>query len=434
MTEADRFNPIAIIAKETRISPKVVEAVIKLLCEGNTVPFIARYRKEMTGGLDEIQIRLVEERNVYLVELNKRRQTILASIEDQGKLTEDLAARIRAAGTKAALEDLYLPYKPKRRTRATIAREQGLEPLGLRILEQPGDGDPRSEARAFIDEEKGVADEDAALKGAWDIAAEAIGENAEIRTLARERYAGEGVLVSTLASNEVEGAAKYKDYYDYKEPVAAMPSHRFLAVRRGEREGVLKLRIDVDHDRLVRQILTKAGYNPTSPFGDALLHSVEDAYKRFVSTGVESDLRVELKMQADRGAVDIFANNLRSLLLASPYGTKPVMGVDPGLRTGCKCAMVDATGKFVDTMTFNLVKGAQAVEQAGTDLLEFVRRYQPESVAVGNGTGGREAEKFIRKTLKDGGCKAVLVVPVSESGASVGGERHAHKPQGKQQE
>ncbi len=419
MTEADRFNPIAIIAKETRISPQMVEAVIKLLSEGNTVPFIARYRKEMTGGLDEIQIRLVEERNAYLVELDKRRQTILSSIEDQGKLTEDLAARIRAAGTKAALEDLYLPYKPKRRTRATIAREQGLEPLGLRILEQPGEGVPRSEARAFIDEEKGVADEDAALKGARDIAAEAIGENAEIRTLARERYAGEGVLVSTLASNEVEGAAKYKDYYDYKEPVAAMPSHRFLAVRRGEREGALKLRIDVDHDRLVLQILTKAGHNPASPFGDELLHSVEDAYKRFVSSSVESDLRVELKLKADRGAVDIFANNLRSLLLASPYGTKPVMGVDPGLRTGCKCAMVDTTGKFVDTMTYNLVKGAQAVEKAGTDLLEFVRRYQPESVAVGNGTGGREAEKFIRKTLKDGGCKAVLVVSVSESGASV---------------
>jgi uncharacterized protein len=419
MTDAPIFNPVPVIANETSISSHGVEAVIKLLSDGNTVPFIARYRKEMTGGLDENQIRLVEERNTYLVDLEKRRQAILSSISDQGKLTAELEAQIRAAATKAVLEDLYLPYKPKRRTKATIAREKGLEPLGLRILEQPQDGDPRAEARAFIDMEKGVEDEDSALQGARDIAAEAIGENAKVRTLARERYARHGMLVSIVVSEEKDGATKYKDYFDYREPVGTIPSHRFLAVRRGEREGVLKLRVEVDHDRLSADILETMGYREVSPFGEELRRSAEDAYKRFIATGVESDLRVDLKMNADRGAVDIFANNLKSLLLAPPYGTQSVLGVDPGLRTGCKCAMVDATGKFLGTMTFNLVLGTKAVEKAKSDFLSFFNSHKPSSVAVGNGTGGREAEKFIRKTLDDGGFKKVLVVQVSESGASV---------------
>ncbi len=419
MTESSSFNPVPLIAEELKLQGANVDAVVQLLSAGNTVPFVARYRKEATGGLDEIQIRSIEERHAYLVDLDKRRQAVLKSIEEQGKLTEDLRGRIEKAATKAALEDIYLPFKPKRRTRATIAREKGLDPLGQRVLAQPETGDPQTEAAAFVDSEKGVDDEAAALQGARDIAAETVAENADIRLLVRDRFSNSGLLVSGLAPKTDDVGAKYKDYYDYKEPVATIPSHRFLAVRRGEREGVLKTGISVDGEKLVGQILELAGLRESSPFGGELRQAAQDGYKRLISTSVESDLRADLKVQADVAAVDIFASNLQSLLLAAPFGTRTVIGVDPGLRTGCKCAALDATGKFLGHMVFNLVKGGNAEAEGRKAFFAFVEKHAPAAVAVGNGTGGREAEKFIRDTLREGDHKDVTVVQVSESGASV---------------
>ncbi len=407
------------VAEQLDIPIKKVEATVVLLQDGNTVPFIARYRKEVTGNLDEIQIRQIEDKHSYIVELDARRETILKSIEEQGKLTEELKAKITACTEKAVLEDLYLPYKPKRRTRASIAREKGLEPLAERIMAQPPDGNPIVEAAAFIDIEKEVPDEAAALQFARDIVAEIVAENADIRALVRDSYANRGVLVSTVLKDKGDDVSKFKDYFDYRESVASIPSHRFLAVSRGEKEGVLKLSIEDDDEKIVNTILFKLNSNPQSPFSEQLVLAVDDSYKRLISRSVSTDVRVDLKMRSDMAAVEVFADNLKSLLLASPFGGKPVIGVDPGLRTGCKCAAVDGTGKFLNYMTFNLVKGEGAQHSGRRELEAFVKKYSPSAVAVGNGTGGRETEKFIRETLKEAGMGDIIVLPVSEAGASV---------------
>ncbi|MCP4599530.1 MAG: RNA-binding transcriptional accessory protein [Proteobacteria bacterium] len=420
MADFSSLNPAELVAEELGISKSKVDAVIELLTGGNTVPFIARYRKEITGGLDEIQIRSIEERHGYIVELNKRRQAILASIEEQGKLTEDLKIRIDAAATKTVLEDLYLPFKPKRRTRGTIAREKGLEPLALRILEQPDKGDPTAEATAFVDPDKGIEDENTALQGARDIAAETVAENADVRAFVRENYTCQGVIFSKVVpKKKAENSEKFKDYYEYKEPVTSIPSHRYLAIRRGEKESVLKCGIEVDAERIVQKILEQVDHSDGSPFSVELCQAANDGFKRLISHSVESDLKADLKASADRDAVEIFASNLKSLLLSAPLGPKSVVGVDPGLRTGCKCAAVDVTGKFLGNMTFNLVAGEGAVKRGKQEFLEFIKQHRPAAVAVGNGTGGREAEKFIRQSLRESGQKDLIVVQVSESGASV---------------
>ncbi len=407
------------IAEKLGIATDKVASVVNLLEQGNTIPFIARYRKEVTGNLDEQQIRKISEDHEYITELDKRRETVLKSIEEQGKLTDELREKINACRDKTALEDLYLPYKPKRRTRATIAKEKGLEPLAERILAQPVDGDPFGEATAFVSEEKEVADEEQALQLARDIVAEVMAENADVRALIRKSYAEKGLLVSGVIKNQDDEHSKFKDYFDYKEPVATIPSHRFLAVARGEREGVLRLNISDDDAALVQSMLGEMGHRPGSPFSGEMEAAAVDAYKRLISRSVTTDVRVELKMRSDGAAVEIFADNLTSLLLAAPFGTQSVVGVDPGLRTGCKCAAVDATGKFLANMTFNLVKGDAAVQAGERDLVRFVKTHAPAAIAVGNGTGGREAERFIRKALKEAGITDTLVVQVSEAGASV---------------
>jgi uncharacterized protein len=407
------------VAEKVGVADVQVKSVVTLIDQGNTIPFIARYRKEVTGNLDEQQIRKIAENHGYIVELDKRRETILKTIEEQGKLTDELRAKINACREKNVLEDLYLPFKPKRRTRATIAREKGLEPLAERILSQPDAGDPYTEASAFIDAGKEVADEAAALQLARDIVAEVVAEKAEVRTTIRKSYSEKGLLVSAVVKDKDDEYSKFKDYFDYKEPIATIPSHRFLAVARGEREGVLRLGISDDDEKLVQEMLQEVGHKERSPFGNELRLAVEDAYKRLISRSVTTDVRVDLKMRSDAAAVDIFADNLMSLLLAAPFGTKSVIGVDPGLRTGCKCAAVDATGKFLGNMTFNLVKGDAAVAAGKRDFLVFVKTHAPAAIAVGNGTGGREAERFIRDALKDASIENVIVVQVSESGASV---------------
>lgn len=418
-TQATTFDPVPAIARELALPAAGVRAVVRLLEEGATVPFIARYRKEATGSLDEVQIRNIEERRAYLVELDDRRKAILESIASQGKLTDALKARILACDTKAALEDLYLPFKPKRRTRGIIAKERGLEPLAKRILEQPADGDPQAEAAAFVAPDKEVADVKAALAGARDIVAEVLSENADARARVREAFHERGVLVSEKAAGLGDAPTKFEQYYDYREALKTIPSHRFLAIRRGERENVLRAHVEIDAEPLLDTLAGLMGRKPTSPFAAELTLALEDGYKRLLAPSVENDLRVELKLRSDRSAVDVFADNLRNLLMAAPLGEKGVLGLDPGLRTGCKFVAVDATGKFLAETVLHLAKGAGAEEAAKRQLLAYVQQYRPRAIAIGNGTGGREAERFVRATLKEANLTDLIVVQVNEAGASV---------------
>jgi len=407
------------VAADLELAVAGVAAVCALLDEGATVPFIARYRKEATGGLDEVAIRAIEERRAYVLELEERRRVVLASIEEQGKLTDDLRARILATQSKAELEDLYLPFKPKRRTRAMIARERGLGPLADRILAQPDRGDPLTEAGAFVDADKGVPGADEALAGARDIAAETVSESAEVRAAVRAAFRDEGEFTSKVAAGKESEASKFQQYYDFREPVRNIPSHRYLAIRRGENEGYLWGGIAVDADRLLERVAHVAGVRGGSPFAGQLDLAIKDGYKRLLAPSIENDVRAELKERSDRAAVDVFAENLRHLLLAAPLGQKSVIGVDPGLRTGCKCAAVDPTGRFLAHVTVYPSHGDAGRERARRELLEFVRRHPPSAIAVGNGTGGRETEAFVREVLRDAGIADLVVVQVSEAGASV---------------
>ena len=411
------FDPVPAIAAELKLPPAGVLAVVRLLEEGNTVPFIARYRKEVTGGLDEVQIRAIEERRAYLLDLEDRRQTILTSIRESGKLTPELAAKIAAASTKAVLEDLYLPYKPKRRTRATIARERGLAPLAEKILAQPPKGDPRGEAAAFVGGE--VPDVEAALAGARDIVAEVLTERPELRGHAREVFFREGVLGSKVAKGKAGEATKFEQYYDFSEAARTIPSHRYLAICRGEREDVLKVSLEVDEARLVAELERRSGLDRRSPFAGQLAEALQDGFRRLLAPALETEVRGALKDRSDGAAVDVFAENLKNLLLAPPLGPRAVIGVDPGLRTGCKCAAVDATGKLLGHVTLFLTRGDAALAKAKKDLVAFVRAHRPVAVAVGNGTGGRETEAFVKAVLAEEGLRDVFAVQVSESGASV---------------
>jgi len=413
------FNPVPQLVGELSLPDWKIAAVIKLFSEGNTVPFISRYRKEATGELDEVQIRAIQERHGYLVELEERRQAILGSIEKQGKMTDELRMKILAATTKAALEDLYLPYKPKRRTRATIARERGLEPLSDRILAQAADGDPMAEAQAFVDPEKEVPDAQSALSGARDIVAEVLSERAEVRAMVRQSMVEEGQLAVEVLPDKKGQITKFEQYYNHREAVASIPSHRFLAIRRGERENVLKAGVEVDADKLVGRVLDLAGFNPRSPFAGQMQLAASDSFERLIAPGVETDVRLDVKERSDRTAVDVFASNLRNLLMSAPLGERPVIGVDPGIRTGCKCAVMDATGKFLENLTLYLSRSDAERHQAASVLLALVKKHKPAAIAVGNGTAGRETEAFVRDVLKDGGVASVMVVSVSEAGASV---------------
>ena len=412
------FDPNPILAKELSLSTASVASVSELLAGGATVPFIARYRKEATGGLDEVQIRTIEERRTYLLELHERRQAILGEINKQGKLTPELSKKIEACQTKAELEDLYLPYKPKRRTRATIAQEKGLEPLADRIWLQPLDGNPRGEAEKFVNAGKGVESVEAALGGARDICAERVAENADVRKFVREAFSARGVIRVQKAKEHVAEVTKFDVYSSYEEAIAKIPSHRFLAIRRGEKEGILKVELELT-EALAPNVARSVGVNASSPWARELTQAVEDAYDRLIVPGVRIDLRVELKLNSDRGAIQVFAQNLQELLLAAPYGSRPVLGVDPGQRTGCKCAVVAETGALLEHDVFNLVQGDRAVAQAKIVLCRLVRNHQVAAVAVGNGTHGRETEAFVRETLDAEGLKDIIVVSVSEAGASV---------------
>jgi uncharacterized protein len=404
------------IAKDLSLPPAGVAAVIELLDGGATVPFVARYRKEKTGGLDEVQIRAVAERRDYVRDLDERRATVLRSIEEQGKLTAELRARIEACATKAELEDLYLPFKPKRRTKATIARERGLDPLAGRILGQPRDGDPLREAAAFLGPEVATAEE--ALAGAHDIVVETIAERAELRAFIREILARDGTLTSRSAKKKMPERTKFEDWYDFREPIRKVPSHRYLAVARGETEGVLKVGIEVDDDRVVAELERRVGLDRRSPFARLLGEAVAEAYDKRLHPSLEKEVRAEAAERAERAAVQVFADNLQHLLLAAPFGGRPIVAVDPGVRTGCKCVALDGTGRYLDQVTVYPLRGDGEVPRAERELVAFVKKHRPDAIAVGNGTGGRETERFARNALKQAGLDP-LVVSVNESGASV---------------
>ena len=413
------FDPVPVLARDLNLPERGVAAVVKLLAEGATVPFIARYRKEMTGGLDEVQIRAIEERRTYVLELEDRRRAVLESIASQGQLTDELKAKILACDTKAALEDLYLPFKPKRRTRAMIARERGLQPLADRLLAQPDVGDPQAEAAAFVKPDQELPDIKSVLAGARDIAAEVVAEDPEVRALVREAFAKEGSVRSEVLADKAGQPTKFELYYDFEEAIATIPSHRFLAVRRGEQEGVLRVKIGLVPEAITPRIEAKAGLRAGTPFAAELAAAVRDAYVRLLAPTIETDLRIELKMRADRDAVEVFASNVRTLLLAAPFGGRRVIGVDPGLRTGCKCAAIDETGTYLATVTIYPSQGAAAAARAEQEFVAFVKQHKPAAVAVGNGTGGRETEAFCRSALVSAGLSDILVVAVNEAGASV---------------
>ncbi len=418
MTIKDFPHILGWITEETGFKTFQVENTVELLEEGATVPFIARYRKERTGELDEVAIRDIEERLTYFTELEERKLTVLKSIEEQGKLTPELQARIVATRQKTELEDLYLPYKPKRRTKATIARERGLEPLADIIAAQEiAGGTPEETALPFVDSERDVPDATAALEGAGHILAERIAEDADLRAFVRRLTGEQGIISSRVASDKKEAVTKFEMYYDFQEPLKDVPSHRMLAMRRGEKEEVLFLNIIAPADEILAglkaRIVTKQ-----SIFGPMLSTIVEDSYKRLMAPSIEVELRLESKQRAEEAAIRVFADNLRNLLLAPPAGNKRVLGIDPGLRTGCKQAAVDGTGRFLDHATIYPHTGEGKAEAAKKDLLRFVETYGHEMIAVGNGTAGRETEQFVRDTLSEAG-KHLPVVMVSEAGASV---------------
>ena len=404
MTDINVTKVLPRLSSELKISAGQIAAVAKLFAEGNTIPFIARYRKEAHGNLDEVQISQIQERLTYYGELEERRAVILKSIDEQGKLTDDLRAKIEACQQKAALEDLYQPYKPKRRTRAMIAKEKGLEPLADAIW------DDRLEEADF----KSATPDD--LQGARDIIAERIADMAEVRGHVRQAFATKAMVKSEVVTPRPTEPTKFEQYYDFKEPIADIPSHRFLAIRRGQNEGVLWVRLEVDKAPLVEDILEMVDRARGCRENAQVRLAAEDAYKRLLAPSCEIDVMVEKKLSADRAAVEVFAENLRHLLLAAPLGEKRVLAIDPGIRTGCKVAMLDATGKFLAN---TVIYPMQRTAEAQATLATLVQKYKPEAIAVGNGTAGRETEAFARDVLKLMGEKDVIVVSVSEAGASV---------------
>ena len=394
-------------------------AVIELLDNGGTVPFIARYRKEATGNLDEVQIRAVEEKLGYFRELEERRESILASIAEQGKLTDELKARIEATLDKSELEDLYLPYKPRRRTKATIARERGLEPLATRIwAQQPGEEPLATLTARFVNPELGVASVEEALEGARHIMAEWISEDADVRKALRVLVFEQGVIISRKTADAIDEREKFKMYYEYKEPAKSIPSHRMLAIRRGEAEKVLYFLIDIEPERALA-VLRRHVLRTPGEWTPQLELAVEDAWKRLLNTSIQAEIRLELKRRSDTDAIQVFRDNLYNLLLAPPAGPISVLGIDPGLRTGCKLAVVDQTGKLLAHDVLYLHTSRHGNAEAMPKLDALLRKHNVRAIAIGNGTASRETDAFVREFLRDRGIHEIFSVTVSEAGASV---------------
>lgn len=398
---------VAFISSQLSLSARSVEHTIQLFDEGATVPFIARYRKEMTGSLDEVQIQAIKDQYEKFKEVEKRRESILQSIQEQGKLTTELRKQLEAAQTLTQLEDLYLPYKPKRKTKASIAIEKGLEPLARLIFEQR-ERDVTGKAQAFINEAVPTLEE--AYQGASDIMAEWISENADARNAIRKVFERQAIVYAKIKKNKAEEGAKYRDYFDFSEELRKIPSHRLLAIRRGEEEGILSVSISPEEERSLEQLdrLFVRGPSPAKPFVE---DAITDSYKRLIKPSIENEFARLSKEKADAEAITIFVGNLRQLLLSSPLGQKRVLGIDPGYRTGCKTIVLDAQGNLLsDTVLYPFDKK----QEAEAKVRQLIASYQIEAVAVGNGTAGRETEDFLK-----GLSLTIPIFMVSEQGASI---------------
>ena len=406
---------ISRLAQEFDVSTAITERVVALLDEGNTVPFIARYRKEQTGAMDDQKLRELSERLDYLRSLDKRREQIESAIDEQGRLTDELRAQLAGAQTLASLEDIYRPFKPKRRTRAMIAREKGVEPLAKAIFAQRRGDDPAKLAAAYIDAEKGVPDAQTAIQLAQDIIAEEISDDAAIRASLRALVKRSGVLRSVQAR---EGENVYAQYADYREPVMRAADHRILALNRGEREEWLKVSIEVD-DALANQTICRAVINPPSACCDIVREAVKDAWSRLIGPSLEREIRNELTDRANEGAIKVFGQNVKQLLMQPPIRGKVTLGVDPGFRTGCKLAVVDETGKVLETGVGHFTLPGQERQKAAARqlILSMARRHKVTAIAIGNGTASRESEQFIASLLPE--LPGVKYMIVSEAGASV---------------
>jgi uncharacterized protein len=404
------------IAKETGLAVSRVKAAVQLLEEGNTIPFIARYRKEMTGELDENQLRDIEERLQYLRSLEGRKLEVLRLIEEQGKLVPELADAIRAATKLQEVEDLYRPYRPKRKTRASVARERGLEPLAEWMLAQPRSGSPLEEAGKYVDADKGVATPEDALQGAMDIIAENIADDADIRAWVRKFVADNGTIITEAKDKGQQSV--YEMYYDYREPARKIPPHRVLAINRGEREDVLKVAIEADMARIEGYIARKVVKGP-SVVRELLEQTIADANKRLIFPSIEREVRAALSEKAEEQAIAVFAANLRNLLLQPPVKGKTVLGVDPAYRTGCKLAVVDETGKLLEVDVVYPTPPHNKTAEAAKTVARLIEKHNVDLIAIGNGTASRETEQFIVGLLKEMPERQLQYIIVSEAGASV---------------
>lgn len=407
--------PTEYIAAQLNVRSSQVRAVINLLDDGNTVPFIARYRKEMTGSLDDEQIRIIADELVRLRTLDERRVGILASIEEQGKLTDELRESINAAATMTALEDLYAPYKKKRRTRAIVAREKGLEPLANLIIEQPTQGSPEKIAEKFINEQ--VADVSEALQGARDIVAERISDNANIRAAVREKALKFSTLRVQKIKDAVDEKAVYQSYYEFECRVNRLQPHQVLAISRGEKEGILRVRVDVPERDWLDAIQAEFELDILSPFADQLALAIRDSAERLLLPAIERDVRREKGESADKHAIQVFANNLRALLSQPPLAHHIILGIDPGFRTGCKVAVVDSTGKLLDTGTIYPHEPKNDWHGALDTLKDMITRHHATLISIGNGTASRETEKLVSELTRNAPRTKYLIV--NEAGASV---------------
>lgn len=404
----------SVIANELSVKESQVKATVELLDGGATVPFISRYRKEVTGSLDEVAIAAIRDRIEQLRELDKRREAILKSIEEQGKLTDELKRSILETKTMSELEDIYLPYKPKRKTKASVAREKGLEPLAIKILEQ-NSGDVEAWATAYIDDTKGVESIEEALQGARDIIAERVNEDATVRGKLRNLFLKDAVITSKVFAGKEDEAAKFRDYFEWSEQLSKTPSHRLLAMRRGEAEGFLSLDIKPDEETAV-SVINNVYLKGNTESSKQVEQAIKDAYKRLLKPSMETESRVHSKLQADEKAIHVFAENLQQLLLSAPLGQKPVLSLDPGFRTGCKVVCLDAQGKLLANDTIYPNEPQKRLAESGAIIKDLCERHKIEAIAIGNGTASRETETFVKNLGLPG---SIAVVMVNESGASI---------------
>ncbi|WP_205634409.1 Tex family protein [Lederbergia galactosidilytica] len=406
------------IAKELNLSKKQVSSVIGLLEEGNTVPFIARYRKEMTGALDEVQIKGVLDGWTYLQNLEQRKNDVIRLIEEQGKLTEELQVAILKADQLQIVEDLYRPYKQKRRTRAAVAKEKGLEPFAEWLMKFPASGSVEEEAEKYISEEKGVEDSASAIQGAQDIIAEQVSDDAAIRQWIRKEYFHSSMIISVGKNIEQDEKKVFENYYEYEEPVKRIVPHRTLALNRGEKEDILKVSVKMDPERILSYIERKLIKKENSLATPMIKEAIEDGFKRLIEPAIEREVRNELTEKAEAQAIHIFSENLRNLLLQPPLKGKMVLGVDPAFRTGCKLAVVDETGKLLHIDVIYPHPPKTKRNEAKEKMIQILNQYQIEVIAIGNGTASRETEQFTADILKEMKANLAYVI-VNEAGASV---------------